>query len=817
VSNSRHDSLPTRRTRLCVALVSCSVIGLELALMRGLSVRFWHHFAQMIIGVALLGFGASGTAIALGRRGLLKSRRTWIAASTLLYALSIPVAQWAGRFIPLNIPYLAWDWGQLCWIGAMQLGMFVPFLLAGCVIGLVLTDRPQKLAGHYAANLLGSGAGALWGVLAMYAFTAQQLPTVMAAVALIGGLTVLRPKPKAVAVGLGTVVALITLGWSQPHDSLISQYKALSYLRRMPETETIYRNQGPLGRIDVVAGPAIHFSPGLSVQFTGEVPPHAVLILDGDRSSGIYDGSAREDWRFADYTTSAAAYHLGDRENVLVVGTAGGCQLGLAWYHRARRILGLEMDGQVIEAMRGPLARRGGRIYEAEGVQVVQAGARGYLAATPQRFDLIQLASVGGSSAGGAGMYAARESYLLTVEAMGETLEHLRPGGLVSFTAWAQTPPRAGLRLFDTAAQALRRSGRSPENHLAMIRSWSSLTLLVSAQPFSAEACESLRQFAAARSFDLCYLPGLTCDEVNRFHILDRPYYFEGCRALLGPRREEYLANYLFRIAATTDDKPYFHHFFRWRSLPVLREQLKGRSRAFLEVGYLMLLAAFVQSVVLAVVFILLPLLPRAAGLKAAAGKAVTLTYFLMLGAGFMLLEMGFLQKLILYLADPLYSTASVIAGFLIFAGVGSHLSGVWPVRPQRLAPIAAAGVVLLATVYLLAMDGWFAATAGAAMSVRFAVGLGTIAPLAFAMGQMFPTGLRMIASRSPTLVPWAWAVNGFASVGATLGAPLLAMQIGFTRLVAIAVFCYALAGWLGRRLARANGAAATDSGEEAG
>ncbi|MGB2824302.1 MAG: hypothetical protein WBF17_25230, partial [Phycisphaerae bacterium] len=76
-------ALPLLRTRVAVGLISLTVIALELALMRTMSLRFQHHFAQMVIGVALLGFGASGTMLLLLRRKVLASQRSWLWALSL--------------------------------------------------------------------------------------------------------------------------------------------------------------------------------------------------------------------------------------------------------------------------------------------------------------------------------------------------------------------------------------------------------------------------------------------------------------------------------------------------------------------------------------------------------------------------------------------------------------------------------------------------------------------------------------------------------------------------------------------------------------
>jgi len=831
--------MPRHRTRLAVALVSLAVIGLELVLMRSLSLRWWHHFAYLVISVALLGFGASGTVLALLYRVVEGWWREWMAGAALLLALSVPAVRWAARAVPLDVQYLSWDLGQAVQVGVLEVFLFVPFLFGGAVIGLALMDEPKRIAGHYAANLVGSGLGAVAAVLLMHLVPAEDLFIVMAGAAFLAGAMIVPwYRAGGVAAVLLTAVALIHLYALAPREPLFSPYKTLPQTLAMPGTEVIHQDEGPLGRIDVVAGPALHYGPGLSLAWTDPLPPHVLMILDGDAASGIYDVTDRDGWRFLDYTTRAAGYHVRpvsepraqasglpapsnarragsprrlrrapasaaheDAADVLVVGAGGGADIGLARYHGAERIVALEMNRDIIRAMTGPLRDRGGRIYRAPGVEVVPLEARGYLASTDRRFRLIQVPPLEAFGASGAGLYATQESYLYTVEALGAMLDHLASSGLVCLTRWAQEPPRDGLRLFDTARAALASRGLEPGPRLAMIRSWVTVTVLASRQPLSGEETARLRAFCEARRFDLCYLPDLAAEEVNRCHVLERPYFAEGAAALLSPRREAFLEEYPFAVAAVTDDAPYFSHFLKWTRLPDLADQLGRRVRAYLERGYLMLAAALVQAVGLALVLILVPLVPRAAGLRGTEGKAASLGYFLLIGLGFLALEMGFLQRFILYLAHPVYSAAVVIAAFLVFGGAGSLLSRCWGVGPRQVGAAAAAGVVAVGAVYLMHLDTWLAATQGQPMPVRFLVAAGLVAPLAFAMGHMLPSGMRQVGWAAPTVVPWAWAVNGTASVIATVGTPLAAMHVGFRHLGLAALACYVAASLVAWRL----------------
>ena len=791
------SQLPPVRTRLALLAVSAATIGLELALMRDLSLRYWSHFAYMVISVALLGFGASGTFIALFRRRILKRPGAWFCAATMAFSASIFPCRLAAARVPLDVRYLAWDLAQIGNIVAIELLMFVPLFLAGVVVGVALLDAPQRISGHYAANLVGSGLGAVMSVALMYVMPVSGQFLVMSAAGCFA-FAVLLPWRRAGAVVLGVLVggAVAVFAYISPPET-ISQYKMLAQIPNWGETEVVHQSFGPLGRIDVLGGRAIHYAPGLSLQFMREIPPHVLLIVDGDQTSAVYDPAGIEDWEFKDYTTAAAAYHLRKRPEVCIIGAGGGADIGLAVFHGSKRIVALEINDQVIDAMGGPLKLRGGGIYTRGGVTVLNHEARGYFVSAGESFDVIQLPMIDAFGASGAGLYATRESYLYTVESMAAMYDNLAADGVLAITRWARTPPRDELRIFDTAAEMLRAEGLDPGGRLAMIRSWATVTVMVFRQAITPDEADAIGEFCAGRSFDLCYLPGLSKSRANRHHLLDEPYYFQAAAALLGPHRDEFLDDYIFAVDATTDDRPYFFHSFRWRAMEEFRRQLGGASPAFLEIGYLMIVAALAQAIVLGVLLVVLPLAPGIGALRGYKHRAVSLGFFSLVGAGFMLLEMGFFQKLILYLAHPIYSAAVVIAAFLIFSGAGSWISRLWPLAPRRLAAAGAAAVAALGLLYMAAMDGWLGLTQSQAPPVRFIVAALTIAPLAVAMGHVFPSGLRHLGRSGPKLIPWAWAANGFASVVATVAAPLIAMSFGFTVLTVAAVACYLFAGLL--------------------
>ena len=788
------------RTRVAVVLVSFSVIGLELAMMRILSLRFWYYFAAMVISVALLGFGFSGTLLTLGQRRLRPRRRFWLAASSFAISLGVLFSAWGVQRIPLDVHYLAWSLGtEWRHILAIEVLMLAPFLLSGVFLGLVLMDRSDRVPGHYAANLVGSGAGALISVLLMAFVSTPVLVLMLAFLCLAGGAALVEWKdPKAALGYVFAAVLWVAAAYCFPSEIQISPYKKLALERAKPKSEVILTTEGPLGRIDVVEGPSIHDAPpGMSLQNPHPIPDRTLVIVDGDQTHILYNYTHDEDWRFLDYTTAAVSLMLNDASRVLIIGPGGGAPLALAHRMKSGRIDALAGDRRMVSLIRESLADKGGRIYRVSDAHVYFEAPRGYLRRTGGKYALILIPFLDPAGGAGAGLQSAQEDYLYTVESFQSLIRHLNKEGVLCATVRAKTPPRDGLRIFNTAVEALLQEGLPPAERLALIRSWETVTLAVSRSPWTQDQLTSIRNFCSSRGFDIGYLPDVRARELNRFHILDRPYYHEGARKLLGPDRQRYIENYLFALDAPTDDRPYFNHFIRWRHLPELKRQLAGRMPAFLELGTLLMTTALIQVAVLAGVLIFLPLLPGISVLKKVPDKVGVLAYFFLLGTGFMLLEMSFLQKMILYLAHPIYSAAAVIASFLVFAGLGSLWSARRAHRKSSAARAAAAVSVAMGFLYLFGLDSWLMVTQSWNPASRFWVATLTIAPLALAMGHLFPMGLRRVSEAAPELVPWAWAVNGFASVLATVSTPLLAMSIGFSRVVLAALACYLLAGML--------------------
>ena len=341
-----------------------------------------------------------------------------------------------------------------------------------------------------------------------------------------------------------------------------------------------------------------------------------------------------------------------------------------------RRSIAVELNPQIVALLRQDYADFAGGIYDRPEVEVRIDEARSAVRRTSERYDLIQIPLLYSFGAAAAGTQSLHENYTYTVEAITDYLAALQPGGLLSITLWLKLPPRDSVKLFATAVEALRRTGvAEPGARLAMIRSWSTATLLVKNGAFEPREIATLRAFATARSFDIAWAPGLRSDETNRFNVLERPYLYEAATALLGPDPQAFLKNYKFAVAPATDDRPYFFDFFKWRFLPELLALGPQGAAALLDMGYLILAATLVQAAALSAVLILAPLALSRGRLGGRVPKARVVGYFLALGFGFLFVEIAFIQRFILFLGHPLYAVAVVLAGFLVFAGIGSAIA----------------------------------------------------------------------------------------------------------------------------------------------
>jgi hypothetical protein len=792
-----------------IALLSAAALSYEILLMRLFSIILWHHFAYMMISVALLGYGAAGTFVVLARRALLPHyERVFVTATALFGAFAVTGFLLAQRvaFDPLE---LLWDPQQPLRLIAVYGLLVVPFFCAATALCLTFTRFGERAPWIYGSDLTGAGAGCLTVLVALYIVAPASALALVGALGLAAAAVAafaFRMRPKGIALALlGAAIALPLVVPAEWTRLRASEYKELDRTLQIAGTRIVAERSSPLGVVTVVESAQVPFryAPGLSLNAPAGPPAQLGVFVDGEGPGALarYDGRL-EALAYLDYMTSALPYHLLARPRVLVLGAGTGAGVLQAILHDARAVDAVEQDPLVVDMVERRFADFSGRPYSAPGVHVHIAEARGFVARSRERYDLMEVALQDAFGASSAGLYALSESYLYTVEALTSYLGRIEPSGMLAITRWVNLPPRDVLKLFATAVAALEQRGAAdPGRQLALIRSWNTATLLVKNSAFEAAEIAALRAFCRERSFDADWFPGIAPGDANRFNVLDASHFEEGAKALLGPARAAFVERYKFAIEPSTDDRPYFFRFFRWQTLPEVLALKDRGGLPLLDWGYPVLIATLLQAGVVSAILILLPLaigMRRANGSTAALpSRARVALYFGAIGVAFMFIEIAFIQKFVLFLAHPLYAVAVVLCAFLIFAGLGSRLSA--RLRPggtswRRPATLAAAAIGALSLVYLVALPPIFGQLLALPDEARIAIAVALIAPLAFAMGIPFPAGLARLAPGAAALIPWAWGVNACASVVAAVGATVLAIHLGFAVVVVLAVCLYAVA-----------------------
>ena len=789
-----------------VALLSATALAYEVLLVRFLSIIQWHHYAAMIISLALLGYGASGTVLALCQERLLRSFRLYYLMNITLFGLAslfcfLYAQHW--QFHPEQLLFSYTQWRNLAII---YLLLAVPFFFAANAIGLALIHYKRELSRLYAADLAGAGVGSLVIILVLFmVFPATALRIIAVAGLCAAAVAVFetgaaRRSVLLLLLVLVCVPVFIPASWLQLSPS---PYKDLSQALRVTGTRIVEQRSSPLGLVSVVESNTIplRYAPEASLNLISEPSAQLGVYVDGNGPTVITHVSPESSLEYLAQFTSALPYTLKKPEHVLIMGAGGGTAVLQALQSGAKMVTAVELNPQIIGFVRETYDDYAGHLYNDARVTVVNQEARGFLTSSDQYFDLIQLPLSGGTGASSTGLYSLSEDYLHTVEAFGLYLERLTPRGYLMINNWIRLPPRDTLKVIATAIAVLKQKGVADiDKRLAVIRGWQTSAVLIKNGVFSDDEINALKAFCAQRSFDTAYYSGITINEVNHYNKLGEPYYYQGAQALLGDDANRYLADYKFNVIPATDDRPFFFRFFRWGSLREIISLYGKGGAPLIDTGYLVSVAALAQAVLASVVLILLPVwFYRRSRSQQHHGvsRGRVWVYFTALGLAFLFIEIAFIQKLMLFLHHPLYAVAVALTAFLIFAGLGSAFS----VRRDRKGNGASPGITVpvivimtLGVLYVFILDGAFARLIHLPDTLRIVVSVIVIAPLAFCMGVPFPRGLSELGRQAPGLMAWAWGINGCASVISAVLASLIAIHFGFDNVIVIAVLLYVIA-----------------------
>jgi hypothetical protein len=782
-----------KRLLFSLGLLSASIIAFQLVLMKLISIVQWHHFAYMVISVAMLGFGASASLLALTGRRLTK-HEAWLVpalmtASGLFMMITFHLTRTS--FLRFDIYLLFSGSSQFHLLLANYLVYFIPFFTAALSIGILFINHAKSINRYYFSNLTGSGIGGLIALLILSYTEPAYAPLLVGALAVTAGLISLPKKLRKYIIAVGAF-ALSAALWvkSGPEQLPLSEYKGLARSMQMPDARIIYSKPDIHGYIQVVESPVLRYAPAVSLSYTGSAPVKKQVYINAGFYGVIPLWHDSLDSHILDHTTMALPFTMQKREKVLMPDAGTGSAMAQSLIRGALHVDAVIENTGLTKLLKNEFAETSGRLFYDSRIHVHPLEARNFLAASRQtNYDLIAL-PLQESFGGSAGLNALHENYLFTLEAFDLMFNKLSNEGVIAVSTWIDYPARNPLKLLSTLVETAKRNGiADPQNHIAAVRSWGTITFVLKKQALTKAETDLIREFCHNMYFDPALLPGIREEERTHFNQLDDNSLLTYMDLIMKGDPHVY-QDYGFVIAPATDNKPYFSQFLRVRYVGKLIETFGQENMPFIELGYLIVIITLIQSTVLALVFIMLPLIRIR---KSHRKKTGTLLYFGALGLGYMFTEIILIQRFILYFGQAVYAIAAVISTMLIASGAGSLLSGRLP-GTKRSPQVISLAVTALLLVYTFLLTPALQHTIGSHLYLKISISLLIIALPAFIMGMLFPLGIRFLSDYDAVQIPWAWGINGCLSVISSSLATLIAVEAGFQGVMLVAVGSYLLA-----------------------
>ena len=796
-----------------IGITSMTLIAFQLVIMQILSITQWHHFAYMVISMAMLGFGAAGTFLALFRQWLRQHFSMALPLLYLLTGLSMAASSWmVGLFGDFDAFLLFFERKQAAVMVFSYLVYCLPFFFGGLAITLVFYHQVSRIGKIYFFNLGGSAFGGLVAVLLFWMIPLPYTTALLALFAIVASWLV-RPPGLRFKLMAGVALLLPLAGFLYPVTPQTSEYKAIYGSLQLPEAEVVYESSSPYGLMQVVSAPAQRFAPALSLQYRGEPPVRDILFNNGEyfgtllgryeapSESGVDDDDKASSSRhILDYTTRGLPFAIRNPESMLVLQSGTGNDISHGLHHQLERITAVEPHRQAVHLLTEKHPGWIDSLYKHPKVEVYGNSARSWLAGKKDlQTDLITL-PVLGAFGGTSGVQALQEQYHLTLQAFEAMWDRLSTDGMITVTVWSEYPPRTPLKIPAIWRRLLdKRDIQNPEEHIMAVRNWGTITYILSRSPYRPDERSSARSFSSDLSFDPLFLSDIRPEERERYNRTEDRTFFEQIDTLILGNPESLFEQYLFDIRPPTDNRPFFSHTISWENISELRDIYGDDELPYMELGFVMAGVTLFQVLLASVVLIILPLFR--VGWKGTS-RRWTFLYFAGIGTGFMFFEIVLIQKLVLYLGQPVYAAAAVLAALLLFSGIGSYASGRFAISRSTLFRTGT-GIVLLVLCYMVFLMPLLHATMSWPLMSKVPNVMVLIAPPAFFMGMMFPFGLRLLSGSNESQIPWACGIDSCLSVTATAVATLIALESGFNMVMGIAAIAYALTTFAAMRITR--------------
>ena len=670
---------------------------------------------------------------------------------------------------------------------SISLWLARPSFARGSPLGSCWREGEVEFDRLYAADLIGAGVGcALFTLVIPVLGGAGSIIAAAGAGFVAASVIGWARAPILALAGLALASISIPLAMVADHAMPISVIAEKKHPVQ-PDHAPIYTAWNAFSRVDVFNLPAV---PEKGRPDAG----HSILIDMGASGTAIPDlsgGVSNYLQHSASYRSNCVPYVGKSNPKILIIGSGAGREVLEALYCGAGLITAVEINPIINDIVSDRTRTSWGGLFEQPQVRLVTEEGRSFIRRSNEKFDVIISIQSMTDAAISSGALTMSESYLFTKEAFGDYLDHLSTDGVMLITR----PISQQIKLFATIREVFEARGLgNPAHHLISFEGplapyghrLFNTGFLFKKSPWAHDEFQTVAnrlgighpELWFGQSAEIFY-PSLKSETepgtwASQFaEVLSA----SDLQTVYAAHREE--------IRPATDDRPFFNQSVRWDSLKVSDFRWVFRAGHFNPIAQpiteVMLVTMLVQTMLVASVLILFPLLHFARGSLQIPKPWGFLTYFAGLGLGFIMIEIVFIQRFLLFLGQPVYSFAVVLAGLLAFSGIGAFLVSRFQddVRTMLL-PIFAS---LLMVLFLISITSQpiFSLALGLPLLWRVMIVIGMLAPIGILLGMPFPMGLLIVGEEAPAFVPWAWGVNGFFTVLGSIGASIVGMAFGFT------------------------------------
>jgi hypothetical protein len=783
------NNTPNRAVLFGIALCSFAALLLELALTRLFSVVLFYHFAFLAISIALLGLGAGGVFAHLGKEQLAQfGTRSLVSRLCSINALIVPVVLVIVLRIPVSLEISKANFLRLT---AIYLASAIPFFITGLEFSIVFAREAKHVSPLYAADLAG-GALACLAIVPLLNWLGGPNTVFFTGLcmALAGMVWAVDRKLRRSAAGRAIfILVLIAVNYS---GRLFDIVYAKGGFRDSAWVE--FARWNAISRVEV------------DTQGEGKA-----IVIDADASTYLMNVDPKHwegPWeRNLMSAPPALANVLRPHGDFAIIGPGGGVDVLRAVGNGSPSVTGIEINPIIANAiMRGRYADYTFHLYQLPEVHIHVTDGRSFVRNAKQQFDVVQMTLVDTWASTAAGAFALSENSLYTVEAFREYFEHLRPDGMIAITRWEFQQPREALRVISVAMQALHEMGvANPAANFIVVSEGHldadgiPVVVLAKRTAFTAEEVSRVRGHMESHpKLALLYAPpetGSVTSSIEQEQYSASADSFTQLIQSNDPKR--FAEHYPYDVSPVTDNAPFF--FFTLKLGQILHPQslIQGIDWK-VNLGVAVLGMVLAISLLAVLLFLVIPL---ARGARGQQSRPVRLLYFIAVGLGYILVEIAFIQRFVLFLGHPVYALTVVVFLLLLSSGAGSMVSRWWLANTSRvwLPLLLIAAALLLYVAVLPSLLGHFV---GLPFPVKLLISAGLLVPLGFAMGMPFPSGLRALADATTgNLVEWAWAMNAASSVLGSVLAIIIAIQFGLNITLATGAAAYLLAIVLARTL----------------